>query len=291
MKHAEVIESNDSIDRSQPESLRNSDTRTVEQSLESEKNPHRASSILLPNGLTALWIPPTTTSSSPVSRKFSSTNTEIIEMYDRPPAVPPKSPAHRFGTSVYNRTRNNTPLGGASPVNNNSPHMTPKRDSPLSGFQGKSFTGQRAHKASVPDMWSTKSHQVPVHGRGASVPDLRRSNSTATVRVSPQNYQPHRIMTPEPSILERGRPTKRVEGIVKKPLKSRSNSTEEDLAFVELPKGDRPALLGTHVAEVETETLHRQAIAQAENFEVLRHADVNALSKVREDSFALIGVS
>lgn len=96
----------------------------------------------------------------------------------------------------------------------------------------------------------------------------------------------HRRGTSESStIMDRGRPRKRND------LRLQNNASMSDLkaaaarssdrkAFEELPMGWKPSEAVDHLDAADMETLLKQAVGQAERFEVLRPEDVESLSKV-----------
>lgn len=85
------------------------------------------------------------------------------------------------------------------------------------------------------------------------------------------------------SIMDRGRPRKRPEAC--KPIKTseaQQTKSSERRAFEELPSGFKPSEAIGKLNANDVTALHKQALGQAERFEVLRVEDVDALSKVRQ---------
>ena len=79
-------------------------------------------------------------------------------------------------------------------------------------------------------------------------------------------------------MLDRGRPTKRVEGIVKRKLGSRYALPEQ--VPNTLPTGVSALTAVSQMPGEEVEALHRQARGQADGFEVLKYTEVKELSRV-----------
>lgn len=81
------------------------------------------------------------------------------------------------------------------------------------------------------------------------------------------------------SIMDRGRPRKKSETGLKR-TGSKKDKSAERRAFEHLPKGWRATDAVQMLEASETAALNRQAIQQAERFEVLRKIDVDSLSRV-----------
>lgn len=81
------------------------------------------------------------------------------------------------------------------------------------------------------------------------------------------------------SIMDRGRPRKKPDTVLKKSASVRNKSTERR-AFEHLPKGWKPSDAVQMLDASETAALNKQAMQQAERFEILRKADVDSLSRV-----------
>lgn len=80
------------------------------------------------------------------------------------------------------------------------------------------------------------------------------------------------------SIMDRGRPKKKSDG--SKGSEAKKNMSAERRAFESLPKGWKATDAVRMLASPETIALNKQALAQAERFEVLRKCDVDRLSRV-----------
>lgn len=81
------------------------------------------------------------------------------------------------------------------------------------------------------------------------------------------------------SIMDRGRPKKKGETGLKRTASKRDQSAERR-AFEHLPKGWRAADAVKMLDASEAASLNRQAVQQAERFEILRKTDVDSLSRV-----------
>lgn len=81
------------------------------------------------------------------------------------------------------------------------------------------------------------------------------------------------------SIMDRGRPKKKTENGLKRSCSKKSKSAERR-AFERLPKGWKAADAINMLDSTETTALHKQALQQAERFEILRKSDVDSLSRV-----------
>lgn len=79
--------------------------------------------------------------------------------------------------------------------------------------------------------------------------------------------------------MDRGRPKKKGESGLKRTGSKRDKSAERR-AFEHLPKGWKASDAIQSLDASEAAALNRQAVQQAERFEVLRKADVDSLSRV-----------
>lgn len=77
--------------------------------------------------------------------------------------------------------------------------------------------------------------------------------------------------------MDRGRSSKRNE----KSGSCKNTKSSERRAFEELPTGWKPCEAISKLNANDVMALHKQALGQAERFEVLKVEDVDALSKVR----------
>jgi hypothetical protein len=79
-------------------------------------------------------------------------------------------------------------------------------------------------------------------------------------------------------MIDRGRPIRK-EGAVK-PAQPASGLPARKEAFATLPLGVPPSDAASKLPKAELQSLQRQAIGQAEHFEVLNHKDVRTLTRV-----------
>ncbi|KAJ4416268.1 hypothetical protein N0V82_006872 [Gnomoniopsis sp. IMI 355080] len=102
--------------------------------------------------------------------------------------------------------------------------------------------------------------------------DSRSGSSTASHR---RNVSESSSITG--SIMDRGRPKKRNEG--PKTTEAKKSRSSERRAFETLPKGWKVPDAVKMLTPSETNALHKQGLAQAERFEILRKCDVDRLSR------------
>ncbi|KAI1171492.1 hypothetical protein F4777DRAFT_565215 [Nemania sp. FL0916] len=193
------------------------------------------------------------------------------------------------------------------PVRPPRPDESPLTQATFTPFTPPSATGSSMTPKSATTYASTPSIPTPI-----SAPlELRRSPSpwgtshSALAAVGSQisteitsaprpdldiNIRSHSAMThrrgqsDSGSIMERGRPRKRIDGTLigihhgRTESKSSSLSTERR-AFETLPQGYRPSDAIKRLDQTETTHLQKQALGQAARFEVLRREDVDNLSK------------
>ncbi|OAA71548.1 hypothetical protein ISF_02099 [Cordyceps fumosorosea ARSEF 2679] len=159
---------------------------------------------------------------------------------------------------------------------------TPPSDQPRSG-RGDAGTPTigRLTPASTPDLSMPRS-ATATEATTSTIPTPvsaplvdQRSSPHATYEDVGQAQNPfgHRRAGSEPSnMMDRGRPSKRNE----KTCKTKSS---ERRAFEELPAGWKPCEAMSKLNANDVVVLHKQALGQAERFEVLRVEAVDALSK------------
>lgn len=82
------------------------------------------------------------------------------------------------------------------------------------------------------------------------------------------------------SIMDRGRPKKRTE--TSKGVEAKKSRSSERRAFETLPKGWKVPDAVKMLSSSETAALNKQALAQADRFEILRKCDVDRLSRVSD---------
>ncbi|KAG0651923.1 hypothetical protein D0Z07_1252 [Hyphodiscus hymeniophilus] len=179
-----------------------------------------------------------------------------------PPDVPPKSARMKEG-SPYGRSSPFTPLSASNNSIPTSTAPTSVSSTPSSAFEGRSS----------PQPWSAGPSPNPGslgHSIGQSETTHRQGKTMG-----------HRRGESEASIMDRGRPAKRVDGIPIKrmPSKRTVSASEEKKAFETLPLGHRPREASSFLPATEIETLRKQAMGQASRFEVLCSKDVENLSR------------
>lgn len=79
--------------------------------------------------------------------------------------------------------------------------------------------------------------------------------------------------------MDRGRPKKKSDSVLRRTNSKKSKSAERR-AFETLPKGWKASDAVQTLDSSETIALYKQAMQQAERFEILRKADVGSLSRV-----------
>lgn len=179
---------------------------------------------------------------------------------------------------------------------------TPPADSQRYGrFETSTPSLGRLTPASTPDLYNSRSNVTTPETFSSSLP-TPISAPHIDYRVSPHPWEGpmtthdegtrsasamgHRRGASESStmsIMDRGRPRKRPEAC--KPIKTteaQQTKSSERRAFEELPWGFKPAEAIGKLNANDVTALHKQALGQAERFEVLRVEDVEALSKVRQ---------
>jgi hypothetical protein len=179
-----------------------------------------------------------------------------------PPDVPPKS-ARMIGGSPYSRSSPFTPMSASTTSLPITTAPTSLHNTPNSAPEGRSS----------PKPWSAGPAPQPAamgHSRG---------QSETTQRVG--HVMGHRRGESDASIMDRGRPKKRLDGTpITRSSSKRAASTEEVKAFEYLPQGYRPATAPTSLPASEIDYLRKQAFGQASRFEVLSSKDVEVLSRV-----------
>ena len=229
------------------------------------------------------------------------------EESERPPAVPPKSPRmklklatqapiipqvdrsrvdDRQATDAPISTPITAPEGRASPKTLSTPWQSP-RSRVNRGMEEKlSPPGQSASPSSY-QKWidsSIATQNTPKSGslaRSASFAMLQRTRSNSNISHHyHESAHRHKRENSEGSVLDRGRPTQRKDGFIKRKLTIR---TKESLGeFGHLPQGTLANLASTALSIDEIDALYEQARGQVEHFQVLKYKDVKALSRVSE---------
>ena len=210
---------------------------------------------------------------------------------DVPPAVPPKSPrtagratpVFRGPPSVRNNSHVAVQTGIVSELSADQRDPSELWRNPqglLSDQYEVATTGGRSspNSAAVPsrgDVASERRRGQISQGHSTSV----ELDATPACVPSPLRGNKSSVQT---SIIARARPTKRVEGIVKRNLSKsvRTHSSQDQKTMLDLPRGTCTTEASCKLTGSERKSLRNQAIAQAERYEVLQRGDVEALSKV-----------
>ncbi|KKY17455.1 hypothetical protein UCRPC4_g05597 [Phaeomoniella chlamydospora] len=275
------------------------------------KSIKRASSILIPDedAETILPLLPQTTfnplDNSP-SAKAVSPKSDITDV---PPAVPPKSPRLKLriapviaamppkASEITNVVRQppvpssqaplSTPDSGISPNPFTTARSSPDSQAkpwatPQKGYSpviSSSTNMNFSHKHNISAATTTQIGSPPGPPRltrSHSVSNLQRTRSNSSSTTQNFSYR-HRREESEGSMLDRGRPTKRIEGVVKRKLTSRFAAPEQN--FDSLPVGLLPDIATSQLPADEVAALREQAVGQAGKFALLPRKEVKQLSR------------
>ncbi|KAH9875162.1 hypothetical protein J1614_004652 [Plenodomus biglobosus] len=206
------------------------------------------------------------------------TNTTVDS--DKPPAVPPKSPAvdrkpsptPLVLTTKSSRTQLTTPAS-----------MTSGRNTPSSAVDLRRSPNSIIPLPTPPSAYSNPfSASSPASNRGSPRVERRdpiAAQSSAAQSSAAQSSAHNRNMS-EPSIMERGRPKRRTSKRERSRTLSEANNTETTVADSwKLPNGMRVPEASRRMSDADQKLLHKQAYDQAGNFEVLNKRDVASLSR------------
>jgi hypothetical protein len=226
---------------------------------------------LSPKCLAPLVIP---TTSAPHPQFISQRLRQRSE--STPPDVPPKSA----------RMKEHSPFGRFSPYTPGSASTTGLSISTLASSIGATPTWTPESQRS-PKQWTS-----PTPTSSVTSPQVShtRGQSDSTQPKKTESVNGHRRGESEASIMDRGRPQKRLDGSpMKQPAsktttrrraESRSSPTEEQRAFAHLPQGIRASNAASVMPMSEIDALRKQAFGQASRFDVLSSKDVENLSRV-----------
>lgn len=106
--------------------------------------------------------------------------------------------------------------------------------------------------------------------------------STSSDRLQSDNNSHRRNISESANIMDRGRPRKRGDARsppMTKPQDPKQPKSAERRAFEELPQGMKVSEAADKLSQNDMMTLYKQALGQAERFEILKAEDVEALSK------------
>ncbi|TAQ83643.1 hypothetical protein B7494_g8032 [Chlorociboria aeruginascens] len=211
-----------------------------------------------PKLLTPLVIPANPGASNP--RLIRHTSVSQLMRPDSPPDVPPKS-ARMFESPAYQR--NNPPFTPNTSTTTTN-HIPSVSSTPKSAPEGRSS----------PKPWANPNSGANVlgHSRGQSDVSSRSGQALG-----------HRRGESDASIMDRGRPKKRLDGsTIKGTTEAGSRREEEHIlqkAFEALPQGIRATEAASKLTESDMAALKMQAFGQASRFDVLNSKDVEALSR------------
>ncbi|KAH8785466.1 Up-regulated during septation-domain-containing protein [Diaporthe sp. PMI_573] len=164
---------------------------------------------------------------------------------------------------------------------------TPMSSAPSSTFSNSSLptpvSGTTEPRAS-PKPWKGEANPAGLETPKDQGTEFVQSMATPRSAVEPRSASSfsHRRNVSESasiatSIMDRGRPRKRSDGI--KRSASKASKSAERRAFETLPKGWKVTDAAQMLEQAERVALHKQAMQQAARFEVMRKEDVDSLSR------------
>ncbi|KAL1856925.1 hypothetical protein Daus18300_010579 [Diaporthe australafricana] len=229
-----------------------------------------------PKNLPPLVIPVHTSSLPRLTRQLSlsrlrSGSTGSAESSIRP-ARTEDSPKTRSPYTPHSASlTGNTPMSSAA-----SSFTTSTLPTPVSGT---------AESRASPKPWKGESSLAGIETPRDQVNDFVQNMATPKSAVEPRSASSlasHRRNVSESgsiaaSIMDRGRPRKRNEGL--KRSASKTSKSAERRAFETLPKGWKVIDAAQMLEQAERAALHKQAMQQAARFEVMRKEDVDSLSR------------
>lgn len=163
---------------------------------------------------------------------------------------------------------------------------TPMSSAPSSTFSNSSLptpvSGNTDSRAS-PKPWKGEGNPAGLETPKDQGTEFVQNMATPRSAVEPRSassFSTHRRNVSESgsSIMDRGRPRKRNDGI--KRSASKTSKSAERRAFETLPKGWKVTDAAQMLEQAERTALHKQAMQQAARFEVMRKEDVDSLSRV-----------
>lgn len=165
---------------------------------------------------------------------------------------------------------------------------TPMSSAPSSTFSNSSLptplSGNTESRAS-PKPWKGEGNPAGLETPKDQGTEFAQNMATPRSAVEPRSassFSTHRRNVSESgstaSIMDRGRPRKRNDGI--KRSASKTSKSAERRAFETLPKGWKVIDAAQMLEQAERAALHKQAMQQAARFEVMRKEDVDSLSRV-----------
>ncbi|KAL2273579.1 hypothetical protein FJTKL_04424 [Diaporthe vaccinii] len=165
---------------------------------------------------------------------------------------------------------------------------TPMSSAPSSTFSNSSLptpvSGNTEPRAS-PKPWKGEANQAGLEtpkDQGNEFGQNMATPRSAVETRSASSFSSHRRNVSESgsvtaSIMDRGRPRKRNDGL--KRSASKTSKSAERRAFETLPKGWKVTDAAQMLEQAERVALHKQAMQQAARFEVMRKEDVDSLSR------------
>lgn len=166
---------------------------------------------------------------------------------------------------------------------------TPMSSAPSSTFSNSNLptpvSGNTEPRAS-PKPWKGEANQAGLDtpkDQGNEFGQNMATPRSAVETRSASSFSSHRRNVSESgsvtaSIMDRGRPRKRNDGL--KRSASKTSKSAERRAFETLPKGWKVTDAAQMLEQAERVALHKQAMQQAARFEVMRKEDVDSLSRV-----------
>lgn len=210
-----------------------------------------------------------------------------------PPAVPPKSPRTAGRATPVLREQHHLNTAAHVAMQNTVDPELNAQDRQQSGWwtTQKCGNGSRLQRS----VSATSGRNLPSSGGTTSRGDIAldrlreldspKHDSPIELEAIPAGrsspFTGHQI-PPETSIIDRGRPTKRIIGVIKRsPSKAiRSESSPEWKSITNLPAGICVADAAYRLSKPQMRDLRDEAIKQAERFEILPAKDFAALSEV-----------
>ncbi|KAM3511831.1 hypothetical protein MY11210_004522 [Beauveria gryllotalpidicola] len=227
-------------------------TRAIEDASELPATKPRPSS---PRKLAPLVIPP---SNAPAPRLQSKHSSSQLRSGGSPPAETSRSGRSETGT---------TTIGRSTPAS-----TTPDLSLPRSATATETTASTLPTPISAAPTDQQKSFPRPGEGHTPS------SNEDGSQSASAPGHR--RTGSETSSTMDRGRQSKRNEkGSSKTGDAKPTNKSSERRAFEELPAGWRPSEAISKLNANHVMALHKQALGQAERFQVLKVEDVETLSK------------
>ncbi|KAF1999146.1 hypothetical protein P154DRAFT_535797 [Amniculicola lignicola CBS 123094] len=192
----------------------------------------------------------------------------IVERVDTPPEVPPKSPA-------IDRK------GSPSPLKLVSKSSRPQLMTPASLMSGGStplsaFDNRRSPNSNNPLTTPLSAASNPF-GATSPMSAIDRRPSPRIEKRDPMSS--HNRNASDTSIIDRGRPVRRLSKRQRSRTCSEVNAPETPVDNWQLPTGMRIPDATLHMKQTDKELLHKQAADQAEKFEVLNKRDVASMSR------------